>query len=267
MSGDAAFVGSIPEHYDRGFGPVLFSGYAEDLAKRVAALQPRRVLETAAGTGIVTLRLRELLPESTQLVATDLNAPMLDIAREKCAGGRPVEFEPCDATALPFADQSFDAVACQFGIMFYPDKPLSFREVYRVLRTGGHYLFNVWDSHAHNPFGRIAHEVLQRFFDHDPPQFYRVPFSLHAIDPLKEMLIDAGFTDLSIHVIRLDRTVEDLAHFAKTTYHGNPVADQMRERGADPDAAVAEVLKEFRAAFGDPPIIPLQAIVFSARKP
>ena len=268
MANDAAFVGSVPEYYDRGFGPVLFQGFAGDIAARAAAFAPARVLETAAGTGIVTRVLRDKLASRAQITSTDLNPPMLEIAKAKFAHGEQVVFRPADATALPFADGSFELVVCQFGIMFYPDKPKSFAEVHRVLTPGGHYLFNVWDSHAHNPFGRIAQGVLDRLIAKDPPQFYRVPFSLHAIDPIKEMLLDAGFADIAINVVHLERTIADLGYFAQTTIRGNPVADQLGERGEDPERVIEAVLAEYRAAFGENPgHMPLQAIVYSARKP
>ena len=133
MKDDAAgFVGDIPHHYDQGMGPMIFVDYAADVAQRVAACNPIRVLETAAGTGIVTRRLRDRLPAGVGLTATDLNPPMLEIARAKFRPGEDVEFKAADAMELPFADGSFDAVVCQFGVMFYPDKDKSYREVYRV---------------------------------------------------------------------------------------------------------------------------------------
>ncbi len=209
MNGDAAgFIGSIPQHYDRSLGPLIFVDYAADISHRVAACNPARVLETAAGTGIVTRWLRDVLPAGVRLTATDLNPPMLEIARTKFRSGEQVEFQPADATALPFADSSFDAVVCQFGVMFFPDKDKSYREVYRVLAPGGHYLFNIWDSHRHNPFGKIAHEVVGSFFSADPPQFQSVPFS-YRFDPIKESMVDAGFTDINAAVVRLEKEVPD----------------------------------------------------------
>jgi len=169
MPSDASFVGSIPEHYDRGLGPMVFVDYAADIARRTAVCSPRRVLEIAAGTGIATRRLRDVLPAGAHLTATDLNPPMLEIARAKFRPDEQVDFRPADATTLPFADGSFDAVVCQFGVMFFPDKDKSYREVHRVLAPGGRYLFNVWDGHRHNQFGRIAHEVAGGFFPADPP--------------------------------------------------------------------------------------------------
>lgn len=270
MSNDAAsFTGSIPQYYDQGLGPVIFAGYAADIAQRAAAGNPARVLETAAGTGIVTRKLRDALPAAAHLIATDLNPPMLEIARAKFRAGEQVEFQPADATALPFADQSFDAVVCQFGIMFFPDKARSFSEVYRVLAPGGRYLFSVWDSHRHNPFGRIVHEVAKRFFPADPPQFYNVPFSCHQVDPIKELLITAGFGDIGISVTRLERELPDVAKFARAAVYGNPLIDQIRSRGGvEPDEIVGALAQEFRREFGaDPGRMPIQTILFTAAKP
>jgi SAM-dependent methyltransferase len=268
MSGNAAgFTGNIPEHYDAGLGPLLFVDYAEDIARRVAAYAPKRVLETAAGTGIVTRRLYDLLPQA-EILATDLNTPMLEWAAKKIkATERRVAFRPADATALPFADNLCDAMVCQFGVMFYPDKEKSYREAYRVLQPGGRYVFNVWDSHKHNPFGRMAHEIVSSFFPVDPPQFYQVPFGYYAIDPIKEALLAAGFDDLKIAVVKKEHKLTDAAARARGMILGNPVVDQIKARGGvDPDVVVDAARKMLEREFATKPI-PLQAIVFEARKP
>ena len=186
------FTGSIPQFYDHGLGPVFFDEFADDIARRAAASAPMRLLELAAGTGIVTRRLRDLLPREARLIATDLNPPMLEVARGKFRADEAVEFEPADAIALPFPDASFDAIICQFGVMFFPDKDKGYREAHRVLISEGQYLFSVWDSHRHNPIGRLITEIVTEFFPHDPPQFYQVPFGYHRIDPIKDSLEAAG---------------------------------------------------------------------------
>ena len=138
MSDEATrFGGGIPENDDRGLGPIFFADYADHTARLVAGYAPLRVLETGAGTGIVTRRLRDLLPATTRLVATDLNPPMLEIARKKFRPDEPVEFQQADAMALPLADASFDVVVCQFNVMFFPDKEKSYSEAYRVLAPAG----------------------------------------------------------------------------------------------------------------------------------
>ena len=103
----------------------------------------------------------------------------------------------------------------------------------------------------------------------DPPQFYNVPFSCHQIDPLKELLLAAGFRDISVAVLGLQKTIPDAVHFARAAVYGNPLIDQIRVRGGvEPDDIVDVLVQEFRREFGaDPGRLPLQAIVFSAAKP
>jgi SAM-dependent methyltransferase len=233
-----------------------------------APCRPRRVLELAAGTGIVTRHLRDLLPQAAALTATDLNPPMLEIARTRFRPGEAVEFQPADATALPFAAGSFDMIVCQFGAMFFPDKDRSYREALRVLVPGGRYLFSVWDSHRYNSFGRIVHEVAGRFFPADPPQFMAVPFG-YRFEPIKDSLLDAGFANFTAVVIRLQKQVAELATLASGLVYGSPLIDHVKQRGGvEAEQIVAAVMQEYRREFGvDPATIPLQAIVFSAEKP
>lgn len=268
MSDHANFTGSVPEHYDRDLGPVIFGGYAADLARRVAGHNPERVLEIAAGTGLVTRHLRDLLPTSAHLTATDINPSMLDVARTKFRPGEQVAIQPADACTLPFPDDAFDAVVCQFGVMFFPDKAQSYREVRRVLTPGGRYLFNVWDAHRHNAFGRITHEFAQKLFPSDPPPFFRVPFGCHEIDPIKEALIEARLTDIAIAVVRQETEIANLAAFAQGLVHGTPFAEQVRARGSrDPDQVIDALIGALRREVGaDPGRMSLQAIVFEASK-
>ena len=266
MTNDAAFTGTIPNIYDQGLGPVIFEGYAADIAKRVAAGSPARVLETAAGTGIVTRNLRDALPTVSHLTSTDLNAPMLDVARSKFTTNEAVDFQVADATSLPFADASFDAVVCQFGLMFFPDKAASFREVHRVLEAGGTYVFSVWDSHRYNPFGRLSQAVIDQFFPIDPPGFYHAPFSCSAIDPVKTWMSDAGFTEIVIRVLPRTQEIKDLDAFCRAQVFGNPLAEQVRARGGDPLSVVVAIRDRLQAELQGGPM-PMQAIVFSGRKP
>lgn len=133
---DRVFTGEIPIFYDRYLGPQIFADYAEDLARRAAALRPARVLETAAGTGIVTRALAGSLATEAEITATDLNQAMLDFAAAQ-PGLERVTWQQADAQRLPFDDRSFDAVLCQFGVMFFPDRLAGYREARRVLRPGG----------------------------------------------------------------------------------------------------------------------------------
>ncbi|MFI5445759.1 class I SAM-dependent methyltransferase [Polaromonas sp. UC242_47] len=190
---DALFTGSIPELYDSYLVPLIFESYAADLAQRVAALDPSHVLETAAGTGVVTRAMVQALPGHVELVATDLNQPMLD--RAMAVGTpRPVTWQAADAARLPFEDASFDIVVCQFGAMFFPDKARAFAEARRVLRRGGVLLFNVWDRIEENEFAHTVTTVLAGLFPEDPPLFMaRTPHGYFDREIISRDLAAAGF--------------------------------------------------------------------------
>jgi SAM-dependent methyltransferase len=192
-SADKAFAGSIPELYDTYLVPLIFESYATDLARRLVARRPGRVLEIAAGTGVVTRALAAALPSGVEIVATDLNQPMLD--RASAVGTcRSVEWRQADAMALPFADGSFDAVVCQFGAMFFPDKPQAFGEARRMLVPGGVLLFNVWDRIDENEFAATVTEALERLYPHDPPRFMaRTPHGYCDTEVIGRDLASAGF--------------------------------------------------------------------------
>ena len=196
---DKLFAGSIPEIYDRFLVPLIFESYARDLAERVAKIEPLDVLETAAGTGVLTRAMAAKLPHRTRIVATDLNQPMLDhaAAREQTQGR--ITWRQADALALPFEDQSFDAVACQFGAMFFPDKVLGYRQARRVLKPGGRFFFNVWDRISENEFADVVTDTLATIFPQDPPRFMaRTPHGYHDVAKLCEELTMAGFASISI---------------------------------------------------------------------
>ena len=191
---DMLFAGSIPELYDRLFVPLIFQPYADDLARRVAALAPSRVLETAAGTGVVTRAMARALPAHVELIATDLNQPMLD--RAAAVGtSRPVRWQQADAMQLPFDDERFDVVVCQFGAMFFPDKVHAFAQARRVLRPGGVMLFNVWDRIEDNELAALVTATLAEVFPADPPRFMaRTPHGWFDKATIARDLAGAGFS-------------------------------------------------------------------------
>ena len=264
----ASFTGDIPSHYDSGLGPVIFQDYADDLADRCRSLAPQDVLELAAGTGIVSQRLRSKLPPGCKLTVTDLNEPMLELAKAKLPDTTNLAFQPADAMALPYADGSFDLIACQFGVMFFPDKAAAFREAARVLRPGGHYVFNVWAPMAKNPFAEIADTEAARFFPEDPPGFYKVPFHYGAPEAVKADLNGDDWAETSHDPVTLEKTLDDPERFAEALVYGNPMIDEIRSRGGvDPDEVASAILDALRSRFGPPPLrMPLAAFVFTCRR-
>jgi SAM-dependent methyltransferase len=191
---DTAFAGSIPQVYERYLVPLIFEPYAADLALRTVRRHPANVLEIAAGTGVVTRQLAEMLPPGVSIVATDLNQTMLDEAAAVGTSG-PVEWRQADALHLPFPDAVFDVVVCQFGVMFFPDKARAFAEARRVLRSGGQFIFNAWDRIEDNDFADTVTQALGTLFPDDPPRFLaRVPHGYHDPSVIAQDLAQGGFT-------------------------------------------------------------------------
>lgn len=265
MSFVPRFVGAIPEIYERHLGPVLFEPYARDLAARVPT-EASAILEIAAGTGRVTRHLLASLPAAGALVATDLNEPMLVEAERRIPADRRLRFQVADAQALPFSGGAFDAVVCQFGLMFVPDKPLAIREIRRVLRPGGTLLLSVWDDVVRNHATRALQELAFAELPSDPPNFMLTPFSMHDADALHALVASGGFTAIQVETVAQTAVSPSAAELALGFVRGNPLWNQLVERAIDADAFQARVEARLRADFGDAPCTsPLSAHVVTAR--
>ncbi len=191
---DLVFAGSVPELYDRHLVPLIFEPYAQDLATRLGRVDVGSVLEVAAGSGVVTRAMADGLSQRVAITATDLNQPMIDHARS-VGTSRPVRWQAADVMDLPFDDGTFDAVVCQFGVMFFPDRRAAFAEIARVLRPGGVFLFNVWDSITHNEFADVVTSAVGGLFPDDPPLFLaRTPHGYYDEPVIQADVAAGGFT-------------------------------------------------------------------------
>jgi ubiquinone/menaquinone biosynthesis C-methylase UbiE len=196
---DKEFSGSIPENYDRYMVPLIFEPYAADLARRAASLSPKAILEIAAGTGVVTRALAPKLAADARYVVTDLNQAMLDFAQSRQPADGRISWRRADAMMLPFDDAVFDLVCCEFGAMFFPDRPAAYREGRRVLKPGGHFLFNVWDRIEENVFADDVTKALAEMFPDDPPRFLaRTPHGYHDTALIRSELESAGFSRIEV---------------------------------------------------------------------
>jgi ubiquinone/menaquinone biosynthesis C-methylase UbiE len=228
---DKLFAGSIPELYDRVLVPLIFEPYAADLAARLAGAAPQAVLETAAGTGVLTRAMAQRLAAGVRIVATDLNQPMLDRAAAMQPGGRAIEWRQADALALPYGDETFDAVACQFGAMFFPDKIKGYGEARRVLRPGGRFLFAVWDRISENEFADVVTEALAALFPRDPPRFLaRTPHGYHDVDTIRQEVIKAGYSSVSIDTVAATSRASSPRDVAIAYCQGTPLRGEIEAR-------------------------------------
>jgi len=264
---DRLFAGSIPEIYDRFLVPLIFEPYALDLAERLARTETRHVLETAAGTGVLTRAIASRLPAQASIVATDLNEPMLKHAAAQQSQDRRIAWRQADAQALPFEGQGFDAVACQFGVMFFPDKIQGYREARRVLKPGGHFFFNVWDRISENEFADVVTQALATLFPQDPPRFLaRTPHGYHDVERIREELIAAGFEKISVDAVDEISKASSPRDPAIAYCQGTPLRNEIEARNA---LRLEEATKHATAAlalrFGSGPIEGrIRAFVISA---
>jgi ubiquinone/menaquinone biosynthesis C-methylase UbiE len=250
---DIEFAGSIPGLYDRYMGPMLFEPYAKVVAERARALRPARILETAAGTGIVTAAMHAALPDA-EIVATDLNQAMLDVAAGRIHSDK-VRFTQADALSLPFADASFDLVVCQFGVMFFPDKVAANAEARRVLRDGGKYLLVIWDSVDRNLATKVAGAAVAELFPDGAAAFYeRIPFRYHDQAVIEQDLRGAGFNDIDIETVELRSRAPSAREAATGLCQGTPMRAEIEKYG--PDAleqatdCAAQALRRFEGPEG-----------------
>jgi SAM-dependent methyltransferase len=249
---DKVFSGSIPQLYEQYLVPLIFRPYAKDIASRAHRLEPSSVLEIAAGTGVVTRELAKKLPPDVQIIATDLNEPMLAQAAAT-ATARAVEWRQADAMQLPFADEMFDVVVCQFGAMFFPDKPRAFSEIRRVLRPGGTFLFNVWDRLEENEFADVVTQSLADMFPHDPPRFLaRTPHGYHDVEAVTADLAAGGFEGQPMISTLAARSRADSPRGPAIAYcEGTPLRSEIETRDASRLVeAIGRAAEAISARFG-----------------
>lgn len=265
---DKVFAGPVPQIYDRLLVPLIFQPYAEDLAARVMAGQPERILEVAAGTGALTQEMAAHL-DGGSIVATDLNPAMLDLAVARFPGDGRISCRQADALDLPFADESFDTVTCQFGAMFFPDKAKGYAEARRVLKPGGRFLFNVWDTVQSNDFTAVMLDALAALFPVDPPRFLaRTPHGYHDAGTIELDIMAGGFPRPGIERVEKRSRADSAADVAIGLCQGTPMRGEIEARGAPGlEAATEAVAKALERRFGSGPIEgALSAFVVSARK-
>lgn len=266
---DRSFAGSIPRLYQEVLVPLIFDPYASDLAARARASEPSALLEIGAGTGVVTRELARVLPDDASIIATDLNQPMIDHAAS-IGTARPVQWRQADAMQLPFPDDSFDMVVCQFGVMFFPDKVAAFAEARRVLRPGGVLLFNVWDRIETNEFADLATTALGALFPSDPPRFLaRTPYGYHDRTQIACDLERGGFaTPAAIDTVQARSRADSPSLPAVAYCQGTPLRNEIEARDASAlELATERAARAIARRFGPGPVDgAIQAHVVSIAK-
>lgn len=236
----------MPEAYERWLAPTVFQPFGVDLARRVAARTPHRVLELAAGTGVLTRELVAALG-SAKVTATDLNDAMVDFGRQQAPGAA---WRQADAIDLPFEAGEFDLIACQFGVMFFPNKPAAFAEARRVLTPEGTLLLSTWATVDTHDFQAALVAGLERAFPEDPPSFIvSVPHGYAEVDVVVADLRAGGLDCLAVESVTLEGRAASAADVAAGYCTGTPLRPEIEARG-DLAITTAVVAKEMEARLG-----------------
>lgn len=261
------YAGSVPDAYQKFLEPILFEPYAKDLASRVVASEQGMVLETACGTGVFAEYLLNQLNDNTKLVATDLNPAMLEAAEARLGEAINIQFQIANGTDLPFDNSIFDTVACQFGVMFFPDILLGYREAARVLKPGGQFIFNIWGELEVNWFSKSVHEIAITLDKDDPPDFLKLPYAYSDVSVVTQQLEDAGFNDIEATPVDKVSRANSARDVALGLAAGSPLAMQLNERGIA-DEAIEIIEKALVDEYGEGEIrAPMKAFVISAKLP
>jgi ubiquinone/menaquinone biosynthesis C-methylase UbiE len=263
-----AFAGSVPANYDQYLGPVLFEPYALDIASRIDKSSYHKVLELACGTGRVTKHLAGLLAPGEQVVATDLNPDMIAVGKDMVKDEK-IRWMTADALELPFEDNSFDHIICQFGVMFFPDKLKAFKEACRVLQDNGRFLFNVWDSLDVNPRSAIIKQVMDDIMGDEAPDFMsKGPYSFYDKDLIRELLKEAGFKNITLDVVQKTAYYASADDLIKGFVDGSPLNAYLVQQSPSLQQTIKEGLRTaIEKELGTSQIVsPMQAIVCSANK-
>ena len=268
MASFTAFAGSVPQNYETYLGPLFFEPYAIDLVDRIKNIDTlSNVLEIASGTGRVTKHLVSKLPSKVSLVATDLNNDMLKVA-ESIVSAKNIQWQVADAHELAFGDNKFDLVVCQYGVMFFQDKPTALKEVNRVLKPGGTFLFNTWNELRYNALSQIAQTVLEEIYPDDPPKFLeKGPYSFYDQGQINRLLSDAGFVDISIVTISKTGTATTVDDVVIGILEGTPNYAYIMER----NIPISEIKEKLKARLADQYGynnlgLPMEALVVEAKK-
>ncbi len=231
--------GSIAYNYDQFLGPLFFEPYAIHLISKWKNVRAKHVLELACGTGRLTRYLLQLIDQDGLLSATDLDKDMLAIAKSQLQDPRLI-WQQADAQELPYEDQNFDLVVCQFGVMFFRDKLEAFKEAYRVLKPGGIFLFLTWDNVVYNAVSAETQAVLQAVFPNDPPSFSKKgPYSYFDKTVITTTMHEAGFHGIDIAPIALTGKAKQVDEVVWGVLDGSPLSSFVEERGGN-----IEIVKE-----------------------
>ncbi|MGN6089020.1 MAG: class I SAM-dependent methyltransferase [Actinomycetales bacterium] len=221
--------GDMAAAYEDYLVPTVFAPFAVDTAARVATATPRppeRVLEVAAGTGAVARELVAALPRAS-VTATDLNPAMVEVGLARVPTATWLQ---ADALALPWPEAVFDAVVCQFGVMFFPDRVAGLQEMARVLQPGGVLVVSTWGPLEQHEPGWLVTRAVTKALGGEPPFLRSIPHGYHDRAQIESDVEAAGLELVSLDDVTLSASSSP-RKLAMGFCHGTPIRAALEEAG------------------------------------
>lgn len=238
------FTSDDAENYDHYLGPLFFEPYGQYTASQIDAGQVSSVLEIACGIGRVTRHLRKVLPPNVRLFATDISSDMLGIAKREL-NNNGIIFQVEDAQKLSFANDSFDVVICQFGVMFLPDKNKGFQEILRVLKPSGKFMFFTWNDTLKVPiFKALIDDLILPHFNGEDTSRFKIPFAMNDPKTLRNMLTEAGFKHAESKAISLKSGITSPDFVVDGFYRKHPLGREIMTKDPSAFETVAEQFRD-----------------------
>ena len=265
--GTLSFTGPIPVHYDRYLGPMFFEAYALDICSRINSPSVKSALELCCGTGRVTRHLRNILMPDARLIASDISPDMMEVAKDKLHTAT-IDWQIIDAQQIPYAENAFDLVVCSFGFMLIPDRKTAFEEAFRVLKPGGTLLMSTWDKLERNEASFVFRTIIKKYFGDSLPETYKLPFSMHQPELIREELMAAGFSNVDVEVVEKKSVCVSAKEAAYGLLHGGSLYNEIIKRDATWLTEISETVEsELASRYGDSPMIaPMRALISQATK-
>jgi SAM-dependent methyltransferase len=211
--------GSAADIYEQHMVPAIFARWAPDLVQAAGVQPAERVLDVACGTGAVTRLLAEQVGPAGNVTGLDITPGMLAAARLAAPSQR-IEWLEGSAVKMPLPDGTFDAVVCQQGLQFFPDKPAALSEMRRVLKRGGRLALSCWRSVEHTPGYLVLEQALARRVG--PEKAALPPFSLGDAGAIRGLVVGAGFREVKLRAEAKMMRFRSAEHLVRAVVGGAP---------------------------------------------